>query len=313
MSRRDTVNSNDEGFWSRGGDGGGWNPSGDPFEKKDGPMATKLKEKLGRGGKTGRDVKTLLHGGKTLEELFAEVDTDGGGTIGRDELRLLMIKLGRQVSGSELDRIMRFIDEDRSGEIELNEFREWWRMETDPENKNPTTKPAPADAAEAVRQRFPKRRPSDQKGGSARLATRKGMKLKLSAAEKLERQTTQIGKIVRDAIASNRSLGGKAMKNIEGVFKAIDKDGSGDLDHKEFETAMSRLGLGLTPDQIKQCIEVLDKDGDGEVSLDEFMALVNKPVKKAVRAINAVNAFKGARKPELRKWPRLRFAPVSAA
>ena len=82
-----------------------------------------------------------------------------------------MIKLGRQVSGSELDRIMRFIDEDRSGEIELNEFREWWRMETDPENKNPTTKPAPADAAEAVRQRFPKRRPSDQKGGSARLAT----------------------------------------------------------------------------------------------------------------------------------------------
>ena len=96
------------------------------------------------------------------------------------------------------------------------------------------------------------------------------------------------------------------------MFKAIDKDGSGDLDHKEFEMAMARLGLGLTPDQIKQCIEVLDKDGDGEVSLDEFMALVNKPVKKAVRAINAVNAFKGAPKPELRKWPRLRFALVPA-
>ena len=71
------------------------------------------------------------------------------------------------------------------------------------------------------------------------------------------------------------ALGGKALESIEGVFKAIDKDGSGDLDHKEFEQAMSRLGLGLTEQQIVQCIQVLDKDGDGEVSLSEFMALVN--------------------------------------
>ena len=100
-------------------------------------------------------------------------------------------------------------------------------------------------------------------------------KLELSKEEKLERQTAQIGKVVRAAIKNNRSLGGKAMKNIEGVFKAIDKDGSGDLDHREFKTAMDRLGLGLTEQQIAQCIQVLDKDGDGEVSLSEFMALVN--------------------------------------
>ena len=114
-------------------------------------------------------------------------------------------------------------------------------------------------------------------------------KLELTAEEKLERQTAQvrkpslsrhftqhqtllpfrvltirldvrlwlqIGKIVRDAIASNRSLGGKAMKNIESTFKAIDKDGSGDLDHGEFTTAMNRLGLGLSEEQIDQCIEV---------------------------------------------------------
>ena len=38
---------------------------------------------------------------------------------------------------------------------------------------------------------------------------------------------------------------------------------------------MNLLGLGLTDEQIVQCIQVLDKDGDGEVSLDEFMGLVN--------------------------------------
>ena len=79
---------------------------------------------------------------------------------------------------------------------------------------------------------------------------------------------------MRNAIKSNRSLGGKTLKSIEGVFKAIDKDGSGDLDHNEFKMAMDRLGLGLSNDQIVQCIEVLDTDGDGEVSLDVSAATV---------------------------------------
>ena len=104
----------------------------------------------------------------------------------------------------------------------------------------------------------------------------KATKLELTAEEKLERQTSQVGKIVRDAIKNNRSLGGKAVKSIEGVFKVIDKDGSGDLDHAEFKLAMNRLGLGLTDEQIDQCIQVLDKDGDGEVSLKEFMVLVEE-------------------------------------
>ena len=67
------------------------------------------------------------------------------------------------------------------------------------------------------------------------------------------------------AIRSKRSLGGKKLKDIKSVFQAIDKDGSGDLDYDEFKVAMNRLGLGLTDEQIVQCIEVLDKDGDGEV------------------------------------------------
>ena len=86
--------------------------------------------------------------------------------------------------------------------------------------------------------------------------SKKGAKIVLTAEQKLQRQTKQIGKIIRDAIRSKRSLGGKAMKNIEGVFKAIDKDGSGNLDYDEFAMAMNRLGLGLTEEQVTQSIEV---------------------------------------------------------
>ena len=87
------------------------------------------------------------------------------------------------------------------------------------------------------------------------VATRE-TKLVLTAEEKLERQTKAIGKIIRGAIKSKRSLGGKAVKNIAGVFKAIDKDGSGNLDYDEFAMAMNRLGLGLTEEQVAQSIEV---------------------------------------------------------
>lgn len=122
----------------------------------------------------------------------------------------------------------------------------------------------------------------------------KAVKNELSAAEKLQRQTAQIAKIVRDAIASKRSLNGKGMDSIRGVFEAIDKDGSGQLDHDEFRAAMNRLGLGLTEQQVVQCIDVLDTDKDGSVSLDEFMVLVKEPIKKASKLISAANAFKGA-------------------
>ena len=104
------------------------------------------------------------------------------------------------------------------------------------------------------------------------------MKMVEQKEETLEKQTKQIGKVVRHAI---RSKGSMAMKNIEVVFKAIDADGSGDLDHEEFTKAMNRLALGLSKSQIKQCIHVLDKDGDGEVSLAEFMTLLQpQPAQK---------------------------------
>ena len=66
---------------------------------------------------------------------------------------------------------------------------------------------------------------------------------------------------------------GPQLKSIAGVFKAVDTDNSGDVDREEFRKAMNRLGLGLSWEQIGQCVDVLDKDGDGVVSLKEFMAL----------------------------------------
>ena len=71
-----------------------------------------------------------------------------------------------------------------------------------------------------------------------------GLGLRLTAEQRLERQTTQIGKIVRDAIAANRSLGGKAMQSIEQVFTAIDKD----VSHNDTTTAAASALPAASPE-----------------------------------------------------------------
>ena len=41
---------------------------------------------MGKGGKAGRNPLALLRGGKSVDELFGELDADGGGSLERAEL-----------------------------------------------------------------------------------------------------------------------------------------------------------------------------------------------------------------------------------
>jgi hypothetical protein len=115
---------------------------------------------------------------------------------------------------------------------------------------------------------------------SKRRATPKAaaVALRLSAQQKRERQARQVGRVLRDMIASRRSVSGKQMSGtIISAFEAIDRDGSGTVSTDEFIRAVERLGMGLTAKQQEQLIAVLDFDNDGCVSLPEFIALLTEP------------------------------------
>ncbi|KAK2964168.1 hypothetical protein BLNAU_699 [Blattamonas nauphoetae] len=62
-----------------------------------------------------------------LLELFAAVDADGGGTLDREELKEVMMKLKVASSEAEMERIINSIDEDGNGEIDPEEFIEGFR------------------------------------------------------------------------------------------------------------------------------------------------------------------------------------------
>ena len=61
-----------------------------------------------------------------LRSLFDEIDIDGGGSLSRDEVAELSKVLGIPLSESDLNEAMRMMDADGGGEVDFDEFKEWW-------------------------------------------------------------------------------------------------------------------------------------------------------------------------------------------
>merc|ERR1711988_1986491 len=58
------------------------------------------------------------------------------------------------------------------------------------------------------------------------------------------------------------------------AFKIMDTDGSGALSHAEMRDVLQHLGEKMDDDEIQDLITAVDQDGDGEVDLKEFLAVV---------------------------------------
>ena len=63
-----------------------------------------------------------------LRSLFDQVDADKSGLLDREEVRTMVIRLGREVTEQEIDEAMAAMDEDKSGEVDVDEFSQWWRI-----------------------------------------------------------------------------------------------------------------------------------------------------------------------------------------
>ena len=66
---------------------------------------------------------------------------------------------------------------------------------------------------------------------------------------------------------------------IEGMFKQVDTDGSGNISRAEMESALTKLNGGrpVEPCQVDAMMLAADTDGDDEINLAEFKAVVRAP------------------------------------
>ena len=96
----------------------------------------------------------------------------------------------------------------------------------------------------------------------------------MSAEMKAEKAADHGFSALRNALAARRKVYGTTIRDLHAVFDAIDKDGSGALDHDEFGQAMHRMGLGLSKAQVASIIQRIDSDGNGYLDVQEVKALV---------------------------------------
>jgi hypothetical protein len=89
-------------------------------------------------------------------------------------------------------------------------------------------------------------------------------------------QASAVFQEIRAAIAQNRTVFGKKLKNANEMFAALDADGDGRVTVEEFRTGMKRMGLGLTDVQLRDVVYELDMDKDGEVDFEEFVEALQK-------------------------------------
>ena len=77
---------------------------------------------------------------------------------------------------------------------------------------------------------------------------------------------------LRAAMASERTLYGARVCSPADFFKAVDRDGSGAVDAAEFQTALERLDVALTAEQLQVLFETMDADHSGQLSYGELLA-----------------------------------------
>ena len=59
--------------------------------------------------------------------MFAKIDRDGLGYLGKDEVTELAALLGLQLSATEVEQVIECMDTDNDGVVGADEFKSWWK------------------------------------------------------------------------------------------------------------------------------------------------------------------------------------------
>ena len=97
--------------------------------------------------------------------------------------------------------------------------------------------------------------------------------------EKLPEETNhsayQLLNQVKQALLQRGTYG---IRGLSRLFRVMDDNGNGQLDHEDFKWGLYDAGLYLNDDQVKTLIEHFDRNKDGVVNFDEFLTTIRGPM-----------------------------------
>ena len=75
---------------------------------------------------SARSLGLVLGSQEPLDKLWLELDVNGDGQLGADEVTALLIRMGRPHEADDAALVMKELDADGSGEIDIGEFEDWY-------------------------------------------------------------------------------------------------------------------------------------------------------------------------------------------
>eukprot|EP00927_Polykrikos_kofoidii_P039766 TRINITY_DN34078_c0_g2_i1.p1 TRINITY_DN34078_c0_g2~~TRINITY_DN34078_c0_g2_i1.p1 ORF type:complete len:682 (+),score=141.85 TRINITY_DN34078_c0_g2_i1:80-2047(+) len=178
---------------------------------------------------------------KEPEQLFFALDIDGNGSLDKEEVRVVVKALwvgSEDRMESEFEKLWRKLDWDRSGNVPLDEFKDY------------------------ERQPVPRLRNSGA-------ADEKRLDLERLPASLLTWVRLHCGSPTED---SDLASPAKAREKVLSVFLKFDKNGDGSIDKKELTSVLSTLDPETwTQEVVDRLFSEADSKDDGRISAEEFL------------------------------------------
>ena len=206
--------------------------------------------------------------------MFQSVDVDNGGTLDVEEVRQLGEKLGCMFTEKELQAAMTSMGEDGSGEVDFNEFYEWWLV-----RKRSGDYDLHSEAVEMFQA-------VDADGGGTldiEEVRQVGVRLNFDFHQsELETAFQQMDVDGSGAVdfgefykwwSVRKQRGDHHLHNAAvAMFNTVDADKSGTLEIQEVNKLGAMLGFNFTTAELNAAMADMDKDGSGAVDFQEFYA-----------------------------------------
>ena len=236
---------------------------------------------------------------KKLRKMYDSVDTNNNGVLEMREFKKLAFKkLGFKGTEEEVEESFKNCDVDNSGNIDWNEFRDWYK------SKNPdAVVRAVKDEADrdkddftglkAIFQKVDKDHDGEIDRKEFKIFAKK-IKLSVSARQ-LDEWFRQMDadksggidfdelrnwyaestdeSVLRSKMAQTMGSDRKGLKQakvLKTMFSRIDSDGSGEVDTTEMMQLVMDLGMEVEQQELDIIFQQMDLDGNGAIDFEEF-------------------------------------------